>query len=64
MKSPTPKQIIAARTKAGLSQTAAAAMVHITLRSWQRYETEGRDMHPALWELFQIKTQSQQEAKS
>lgn len=53
---PSPKAIIAARKAAKLTQTEAAALVHTTLRTWQRYEAGDRHMHPAFWELFRIKS--------
>ena len=53
---PTPEEIRAARERAGLTQAQAAALVHSTLRAWQRYEAGERRMHPALWELFLLKT--------
>jgi DNA-binding transcriptional regulator YiaG len=58
---PTPDEVRAARERAGLTQTQAAALVHTSLRAWQQWEaeagTEGhRAMHPAFWELFTIKT--------
>lgn len=58
---PTPEEIRAAREAAGLSQTAAAALVHTTCRTWQQWEAEvgtpsNRRMHPAFWELFRIKS--------
>lgn len=59
MKSPTPEQIKAARLSAGLTKEQAAETIHVELRTWQRYEGEGkhtRVMHPAFWELFLIKT--------
>ena len=39
-----------------MTQAQAAALVHSTLRAWQRYEYGERRMHPALWELFLLKT--------
>lgn len=54
--SPAPSDIKAARRAAGLSQTAAAALVHSKLRTWQQWEAGARRMHPGLWELFCIKT--------
>jgi DNA (cytosine-5)-methyltransferase 1 len=59
-RNPKPKEIIAARLDAGLSQTAAAELVHTSCRAWQQWETEEgteghRRMHPAFWELFRIK---------
>lgn len=53
---PTPAQIVAAREKAGLTQTAAGEIIRGTLRGWQNYESGERRMHPGLWELFRIKT--------
>lgn len=54
--SPKPAQILAAREKAGLSQTEAAELLYCTLSGWQRWEYGERRMHPAFWELFRIKT--------
>jgi len=53
---PTPAEIRQARESAGLTQTQAAAMIHCGLRAWQKWEGGERKMHPAMWELFQIKT--------
>lgn len=55
MSSPAPEEIRAARTAAGLSQSAAAELVHSKLRTWQQWEAGDRKMHPALWELFRLK---------
>ena len=52
---PAPASIRATRERAGLSQTAAAALVHGSLRTWQQWEAGDRKMHPAFWELFCIK---------
>ncbi|OGS91741.1 MAG: hypothetical protein A2061_01140 [Gallionellales bacterium GWA2_59_43] len=57
---PTPSEVRAAREAAGLTQTAAAALVFTTCRTWQQWEAEEgtaghRRMHPAFWELFRIK---------
>lgn len=56
MNSPTPDQIAAARTGAGLGKTAAAALVHSTYRVWLQWESGDRKMHSAFWELFLLKT--------
>lgn len=56
MTSPTPDDVRAARAAAGLTQTAAAALVRSSMRAWQSWEGGQREMHPGLWELFQIKT--------
>ena len=53
---PTPAQIRAARERAGLTQTQAAARVYAKLRSWQDWEAGKRRMHPAFWRLFLIQT--------
>lgn len=60
-RNPAPAEVRAARERAGLTQTEAARLVHTSLRSWQQWEAEAgttghRSMHPAFWELFQIKT--------
>ena len=53
--SPSPVEIKEARVAAGLTQTEAAALVLSKMRSWQNWESGVREMHPAVWELFQIK---------
>lgn len=55
MKQPASDEIRAGREAAGLTQSAAAALVHANLRSWQKWEAGERAMHPAFWELFLIK---------
>jgi DNA-binding transcriptional regulator YiaG len=52
---PKPEEIKAARVHAGLTQTEAASLVHSTCRVWQQWEAGDRRMHPAFFELFQIK---------
>lgn len=56
MQSPTPEQIKQARTEAGLTQTHAAKIIYCSLGAWQKWELGSREMHPAFWELFLIKT--------
>lgn len=53
---PAPAEIRAAREAAELSQAAAGALVHTTVRTWQQWEAGDRRMHPAFWELFRIKS--------
>lgn len=53
---PDPAEVKNARAMAGLTQPDASAKVHVTLRTWQNYESGACPMHPGLWELFQIKT--------
>lgn len=68
MKPPTPKQIRLARQAAGLTQSQAALLVYATdpdkpiPKTWQNWEAEPgskehRSMHPAIYELFLLKTQ-------
>lgn len=56
--SPTPAEIIAARQRAGLTQTEAALLVSSRLRTWQDWEGGKVRMHAGLWELFRIKSRS------
>ena len=58
IKPPTAAQVQFARAKAGLTQSAAAAIVHSTGRRWREWETATYRMHPGLWELFMIRTQA------
>ncbi|MDR5791754.1 XRE family transcriptional regulator [Caballeronia sp. LP003] len=55
--SPDPEAVRERRKAVGLSQAAAAHIVHSGLRTWQQWEAGARRMHPAFWELFQIKTE-------
>lgn len=54
-RNPTPDEIRAVRTAAGLTQQQAAALIHCTTRGWEDWEGGQRKMHPAFWELFRIK---------
>jgi DNA-binding transcriptional regulator YiaG len=63
MTSPSPQVIRQRREQLGLTQTAAAALLHTTCRTWQQWEAElgtpgHRKMHPAFWELFVLKTKA------
>jgi transcriptional regulator with XRE-family HTH domain len=53
----TPERIIDARQAAGLTQAAAAELVHLggAIR-WSEYERGVRNIDPARWELFQLLT--------
>ena len=53
---PSPEEIRAARARAGLTQGAAAALVHTIDRVWRQWEAGKRKMHPAFFELFGVKT--------
>ena len=55
--SPSPVTIKKAREAAGQTLAQAAAEVHADLRSWQKWEAGDRKMHPAFWDLYQLKTQ-------
>lgn len=52
---PEPGDIVRAREIAGLTQAAAAALLHTAGRVWRHWENGDRRMHPAFWELFEIK---------
>jgi len=54
--SPSPEEIRSRRAAAGLTQTAAAALIHSSKRTWQDWEAGIARMHPGLWELFLFKT--------
>lgn len=54
---PAPADIRAARQDRGLTQAAAAALVHSQPLAWTRWESGERAMHPAFWELFRIKSE-------
>lgn len=60
---PSPEEVRAARTRAGLTQDQAARLISAAAqqpyRTWQGYEAvKGRRiaMPPAVWELFLLKT--------
>ncbi len=53
---PSPAEIRAGREAAGLSQTAAAELIHSKLRTWQDWESGKASMHPGLWALFSIRS--------
>lgn len=60
-RNPKPAEIITARNAAGHTQTEAAGVVYVNLRTWQAWESEAqgdndRRMPPGLWELYLIKT--------
>jgi putative transcriptional regulator len=56
VKAPVASAIWEAREHAGLTQAEAAAVVHVDLRTWQRWEGAERVMHAAFFELFLLKT--------
>jgi DNA (cytosine-5)-methyltransferase 1 len=46
------------RKDAGLKQDEAGELLHTTKRVWSQWERGLRQMHPAFWELFGIKTET------
>jgi DNA (cytosine-5)-methyltransferase 1 len=61
IKQPAPSEIKRARLDAGITQSQAAHLVHVKLKTWQNWEAESgpsmRVMPRAAWELFCIKIQ-------
>ena len=58
MKQPTPSEVKAARQEAGMTQEQAGELVHASKRTWQNWESEGKEGRAiplASWELFLIK---------
>lgn len=53
---PTTEQILTAREAVGLTQEQAARLIYSTASAWQRWEGGERTMHPAMFELFLLKT--------
>jgi len=56
----SPEQIKAARLEAGLTQKEAAAIVGCTQNGWQKWEYGEREMRPALFEFFKLKTKKKE----
>ena len=52
---PTPNKIVEIIRRYGWTQSEAAVLVHVTLRTWQWWESGKRSMPIGLWELFLIK---------
>jgi len=53
---PTANQIKKDRQSAGLTQTQAAGLVGVALRTWQHWEFGDRAMPESAWRLFLILT--------
>ena len=53
---PECSHVIAARRISGDTQDQAAERLHISLRTWQRYEAGAIGMPAAYWELYLLKT--------
>ena len=58
VKTPSPEEIKNARKAAKLTQTQAANLLYVDLRTWQYWEAGKNSMQPAFWELFLIKVES------
>ena len=58
----TPKEITICnlRKKLNFTQKEAADIIYVTQKAWQQWETGVRKMHPAFFELFCLKTKSEQ----
>jgi putative transcriptional regulator len=54
-RSPTKDEVIAARERSGLTPGDAAKLIYSTTKSWERWEAGERPMHPAMFELFELK---------
>jgi hypothetical protein len=52
---PTPSQVAAARIAAGLSYAECGRLVHERGIRWAAFEQGDAHMHPAAWELFNLK---------
>lgn len=52
---PTPAAIREARVSAGLTQSQAAEMTRVALRTWQQWESGDRTMSLTAWDLFRIR---------
>ena len=53
---PSPAAITLGRNAAGLTQSQAAQLVHVTPGAWQKWELGKARMRPAIFELFMLKT--------
>lgn len=54
---PTPAEIRNLRSALGITQQQAGELIGATRRAWQEWEGGRRNMPPAKWELFQIKSE-------
>ena len=65
MNNPTPEDIVnlreqlqrASNTGITSAQDTCAELLHTSRRAWQQWERGERKMHPAFWELINIKYQ-------
>ena len=56
MSHPTPNEVKQARLNAGLTQQSAADTVHVSIKTWQKWEAGTHPISGSAWELFKIKT--------
>lgn len=61
---PTPGEVTALRVAAGLSTAQAAALLFTSYRAFLQWERGDRKIHPAFFELLQIKIELLSRAKS
>lgn len=52
----SPEELVIARKHLSLTQKKAAELIQVSQRTWQQWELGQRNMRPAFWELFLIKT--------
>lgn len=52
---PAPSRIKRERDRAGMTPGQAGGLVHVSPEVWSKWETGNARMHPAFWELFQLK---------
>lgn len=57
--SPTPAQLIAARTAAGMTPAQAGALIYERATRWEAFEAGTARMHAASWELWRYKVEDQ-----
>lgn len=50
-----PEAVKAWRAGKGLTQKAAAALVGVTMRTWQNWESGSTRVHPLIWETISKK---------
>lgn len=60
----TPEELVLARKTLLLTQQKAADLIHVSQRTWQQWESGLRNMRPAFWELFLIKTSYKSEIEN
>lgn len=55
-RAPTGEKLRAIRERLGYTQEQAGAVVYVSDRTWRKWELAEREMHPAFFELFLLKT--------